>query len=103
VLTGDVTGIEVCSCVLNNVMYMPEDTVGLGVFTGTFPPSFDDACVVTVAFEVVGGAVEENEDTGEEFKGNCLCPPNVISLGLPVVNELPCMPMFSHNDVKAHS
>jgi len=33
-------------------MQPPEDTIGLGVFADTFPPSFNDACIVTMAFKV---------------------------------------------------
>jgi hypothetical protein len=46
-------------------MHPSKDAVGLGVLAGSFPPSFDDACVVAVASEVVVWAVKDDECSGE--------------------------------------
>jgi len=48
-------------------------------------------------------AIEDYEGPGKELEGNCFCPPDVAALGVPVSDESPCTPMFSHNDAKAHS
>jgi hypothetical protein len=72
--------VEMSLCGLNDVMYLPEDIVGLGIFAGTSPPSFDNAHIVAMAFEMAVWAIESDEDAGEKFKGDCLCPPDVMSL-----------------------
>ena len=70
-LAGDITYVEVCTSGAHNVVYLVEDNIGLGVFTGTLPPFFNDACVVTKAFEIDVGAIECNEGRGKEFKAQC--------------------------------
>ena len=84
-------------------MYAPEDGIGLGVLAGTLPPSFDDSGIVPMAPEVIVWAEKGGEHAGKELKGDCFGPSDVASLRLPVSDEGPCMPIFSHSDAKAHS
>jgi len=91
-----------CSCGVDNVMQPLEDTISLGVFASAFSPSFDDTCVVAMAFKVAEWPIQDDKGTGKEFESDCLCPFNVTPFRFPVTDEPPCMPMLSHNDAKAH-
>jgi hypothetical protein len=48
-------------------------------------------------------AMEDQEGPGEKLKGDSFGPPDVVALGVPVFEEGPRTPIFSHNDAKAHS
>ena len=79
-LAGDIACVEVCTGGAHDVMYAAEDDVGLGIFARSFPPSFDDTCVVTKTLEVGVGAIEPDEGRGKEFETDYFCPSNVSSL-----------------------
>ena len=65
--------------------------------------SFDDSCVVAIAFEELVWTVENDEGASEELECDCFGPADVTALGVPVSDEGPSAPMFSHNDSNAHS
>lgn len=103
VLAGDIARMEACASGLCDLVYAAEDVVGLVVPAGTFPPTLDDSCVVSIAFEVEVRPIECDQGGGEELKCDGLCPANVTSLRVPVADKSPRTPMFSHNNSKAHS
>ena len=95
--------METGACGLNSYVYPSEDLVDATVFAGTLPPSFDNTSVVPIACEVVVWAIKCNKGVCEELESNRFCPPDVTAFGFPVADELPHMPMFSHNNAKACS
>ena len=72
-----------------------------------FPPSFNDACVITMDEdpEVAAKARESGERVYEEFKANGFCPAN-ISLAiecLPAWDEPPRTPVSSYDNTYSYA
>lgn len=81
-------------------MHPSENAVGLGILAGSFLPSFNDACVVAIVFKAVVRVIEGDKRPGENLKGDGIGPADVTTLRVPVPvsNEDPCTPIFSHNN-----
>ena len=68
-----------------------------------FQASANDDCDASEALKMLVWAIRSNRGVNKELKGECLRPPDVASLGVPVPSEGSCAPMLCQNDANVLS
>ena len=71
----------------------------------SFPPTFDDAPVVAIYFEVAATRMGCEEGVGNKFEADSFCPTNVslACQSLPAGDESPSSPVLANDDGDVHS
>ena len=56
-------------------------------------PCFNDPLIVAMNKKGGVGLSEEEKSVGKEFEAHCFCPPDVVSVSIPVWLQHPCPPL----------
>ena len=69
--------------------------------TSSIEPAFDHADVVSKYFEIKTGGSNACDCLNEKLETDALCPSDVMTVQLPIPDEVPCMPALTNDDCDA--
>jgi len=86
-----------------DIVDSPEDDICLSITAPSFPPTLDDASIVTEEPKVLARLTKREDSKDEELEANCFGPPNVPSFCVPTRDESPGPPTVGDDNCDSNS